>query len=505
MSVKNKYLNPGSIFDASPAYLLLAVSGLSFCFFLGFPFENHNESFLWIVIFSKVSFWDTLTKQVIPIESFRPLGVANAWLTYKLSGNIYLQQILNWLFALASFVLLFSVSRNKILFSLLSLAVCACFFAGYIYLFHLHGVFYGPFQLYVAGLTYIASKKRRLSSSLLAVIFVVTLFVALYHTFTLLVFCSFLSGYLLQLSKEEKKIQYIRLIILILFSLALGKLILQAKSIKPLHELVDGLVTSFRMAEVNTALACIAALLALLAAMPLIKSLSQRIITGLFILFLAAVLMYLHIPVLFLWIGICFVKVILNKEMAMAGLIAATTILPVGSSSGSPTYTVFVLMVCAFVTTADEILYIPDSLLLRRLSVGFVALLFGMLAVIKIGFHVPLIASIARPVLAEQEKTSQLKNIIDWKLKNKEYAPATLVLYDAAGIPVAAKNSVDRTNRPVVSQDHLSNYVTFLSKDIATDTITCFLYITFGNKILRGKQLVFSVNGPWNGKAYVYK
>ncbi|MES1226687.1 MAG: hypothetical protein ABUT20_65035, partial [Bacteroidota bacterium] len=172
----NKTSSPkGRVFTTSPVYLLLTLSGLSFYFFMGFPFDNHNESYLWLAIFKKVSLCDTLTKNVIHIESFRPLGMANAWLSYKLSGNIYLQQILNWLFVLSSFTLLFTVVKNKILFSFLSFIVCGCFFAGYIYLFHLHGVFYGPFQLYVAGLTSIAWTQKTLSSKMLALTVAATL------------------------------------------------------------------------------------------------------------------------------------------------------------------------------------------------------------------------------------------------------------------------------------------------------------------------------------------
>ena len=108
-------------------WLVLAISGLSFCFFLGFPFAKHNETYIWVSILNKVSFFDTLTKQVINIESFRPLGMASAWLTYRLSGNIYLQEILNWLFATISFFILFVNSNNRPLFSLAAFVGCACF------------------------------------------------------------------------------------------------------------------------------------------------------------------------------------------------------------------------------------------------------------------------------------------------------------------------------------------------------------------------------------------
>src|SRR5439155_26780253 len=42
--------------------------------------------------------------------------------------------------------------RERRLFALLSLAAGGVFFAGYIWVFHLHGIFYGPLLLFVAGL-----------------------------------------------------------------------------------------------------------------------------------------------------------------------------------------------------------------------------------------------------------------------------------------------------------------------------------------------------------------
>ena len=141
MQSANSQFSFGNIFSKPVIYALLTITGLSCCFFLGFPFDNHNESFLWIVAFNKVSLWDTLTKQVIGIETFRPLGMATAWLGYHLSGNIYLQQVINWLFAASAFLLLFFTARNKILFSFISFITGACFFTGYIYLFHLHDEF----------------------------------------------------------------------------------------------------------------------------------------------------------------------------------------------------------------------------------------------------------------------------------------------------------------------------------------------------------------------------
>src|SRR6478672_12701503 len=112
----------------SEVYLALALSGLSFLFFLGFPFANHNESYWWIVILDKISFIDALTTRLEPVQSFRPLGTATAWLTYRLTGTVYLQQLLNWLLACLSFAVLFNYAKNKPFFSIITFVATAGFF-----------------------------------------------------------------------------------------------------------------------------------------------------------------------------------------------------------------------------------------------------------------------------------------------------------------------------------------------------------------------------------------
>lgn len=59
---------------------ILSIAGLSFWFILGFPFGNHNESYLWMVQFNRMGLGEVLVKGLKPVTGFRPLGVAVAWL-----------------------------------------------------------------------------------------------------------------------------------------------------------------------------------------------------------------------------------------------------------------------------------------------------------------------------------------------------------------------------------------------------------------------------------------
>jgi len=505
MQSANSQFSPQTIVTKPLTYGLLTVAGLSGCFLLGFPFDNHNESFLWIVAFNKVTLSDTLTKQVIGIETFRPLGMATAWLSYHLSGNIYLQQLINWLFAVSSFLLLFFSASNKIVFSFISFITGACFFGGYIYLFHLHGVFYGPFQLYVSFLTVLAWRQSRLSLKMLGLLMAITVVISLYHTFALLVFCGFLAGYIFQPGKTLTKSAYIGLFVCLLLTLAFAKMILHAKELKTLQALADGLIVSYKMAEVVISVSVVATIFSVMTAITMVSKTPGKLALAACVILLSALFIYWHLPVLLIWVLVSAISMLASKRIEMATLIAATAILPLGSSSGSPTYVVFVLMICAFVTASAAIFEVPDFGWLRRLCLAGLLLFATGIIALRNGVRVPLLRSVAQPILAEQEKTKQFTKIIDWKLTNKNYESFQLLISDSWSLPVNSTNSVNRANRPVTSQSDLDEYLNFFSNGTYGKQKSNVLYVTFGDKILKDKNLVLSLEGKWNGRANVFQ
>ena len=68
-------------------YGALAVLGISFWFVIGFPFANHNESFVIVTQLEHMSFSDVLVDRIYPVANYRPLGQAAAWLGYTLRGG----------------------------------------------------------------------------------------------------------------------------------------------------------------------------------------------------------------------------------------------------------------------------------------------------------------------------------------------------------------------------------------------------------------------------------
>lgn len=487
-------------------YLILSVAGLSFLFFLGFPFHNHNESYLWIVILDKIPFIDAITTRLEPVQSFRPLGTGTAWLTYRLSGNIYLQQLFNWLFACLSFAVLFRYASNKMLFGVAAALATAGFFSGYIYLFHLHGVFYGPLQLYIALLAGLAYQRRIFTTKNLLLLFLLTSVAALYHTFALLVFAAYCAGAMLDVPKAERRSYLPKLFGLLTASLLLIYFILKQHPSSPEGDALPGTLASFTTTEINLPLHLLAAVFTLATVLTLPLALRWKQALLVLTMLLAVLFIYLRIPVLLLWILACLLKMALSRNWAVAAIIFSTAVFPAATHTGTPTYIVFVIMVCVFVTTINNAFLLhPPRLLKTGLSIALFSLLF-LLVLLKAGINVPGAASGLAPVLAEQEKTQQLETILAWKKKTAAYSTYNLRFFDESSKPSASKNAVNRTNRPPTQQGYLNKYCRAELPLVTPDTTrTQPLLITFGGKQLQGRQKLFEVPGRWNGDAYVYQ
>lgn len=489
--------------DSSLILLIATVASLSFLFFTGFPFYHHNESYLWAVLLDKISFSQALTQRLEPVQSIRPLGTATAWLTYRLSSGIALQQLFNWVCACLAFILLFRASDNKRLFSAASFIAVAGFFAGYIYLFHLHGVFYGPLQLYIAYLAVVAIRHRQLSHVLLLRLAIASLIASLYHTFAALVFAGFLAGYVLQVPRAEWRQRLPVLIAGILLSLGGMYLLLRHASRTAEDDVVQGALVSYSTTELNLPLHLLALLLAAVTAYTIPAQPRAKWLALLTSVVLSLLMIVAGQPVLLVWIAACLLKLLLRKAWAMASLVGCTAIFPVATHTGTPTYVVFVIMLCLFVTCIDNPLFLKPKLPVKWFWGTVLIIMALTLVVVKSGRKLPGMSAAVAPLLAEREKTFQLKQILEWKKGSTALQAQSLHFADESQKPSASKNAVNRKFRPPTQQRYLNRYsAAYLNASADT---TAPLLITFGGKKLLGKQLLFEVTGIWNGAAAVYR
>jgi len=482
----------------------LSIAGISFWFLLGFPFANHNESYLWVVSFNRVGFLDVLWKPLGLVANVRPLAMVTAWLGYRLSGgSIYPQQVLNYLGAALAWLLLFSAIKEKKLFSWVSLLVGGGLFSGYIYLFHLHGVFYSPLLMFMAFLLAISISDGRLRTSWLVSASALAAIVSLYHPFAIIVYIAFVLGYFLENLRFVTRKQLVMTFLFLVTSFGLVKMLVPNEGLHLKTNAMVGLLTSYRMVEVNLAVSVVSWLLSVATGITLSTSLRIRAAVGGVVTVLSFVFVWLSLPVLIIWIAVCLLKSVLIERWTIVFLILAAAILPAASPTGSPVYAVFVLMVCSCVATLGYFSLERDSILHDSVAVAALILVISASALLKAGVHLPIMSRLANPLLAEKEKTFQMEDIVRWMLTSdfKEYR---LVLSQAWGGPAASTNAINRAHRPPTGQHYLDAYVGALRKHEA-DSSTGPLWVSFGGEKVEGAEEVYAVPGKYNGEASVWK
>jgi hypothetical protein len=133
---------------------------------------------------------------------------------------------------------------------------------------------------------------------------------------------------------------------------------------------------------------------------------------------------------------------------------------------------------------------------------------------IEQGFKIPVLSSLVNPILAEKEKTHQMENIIAWKITSKEYDKFNFQFIDSTSSPVIANNVISRKNRPPTTQQDIDLYMKYINTKefnknfelkVSKENRVDLLYVTFGNKLIGNRKLIYTVEGNLNGNAYVFR
>lgn len=484
-------------------YGTLSVLGLSFWFIVGFPFANHNESYVIVAQLKGMSLADATLGHIYPVANFRPLGQAVAWLGYHLGGgSIAGVELFNYAGAALAWLMVFIALRERRVFALVALLAGGVLFSGYIYLFHLHGVFYSPMLLFMALLFF--WETRPVTRPLLLGVSIAGLCASFFHPYALPIYLAAIAGFLLERPEELRPHRRILAVGgVIAFALLIIMVVLpRHESVMTGAEMTSGLVASYRMVEVNTAVSIVAAVLAILTGLSLPGSQGRRLLGGLLALALSAGAVALGVPVIFVWIAVALVKVLLMKKWWLVFVIGGTALFPAPAATGSPTYAVFVILACAGTVAlgwdGGERLF------------GWVADLAGALAIaatvvvlilLRSGTELPVISRIAHPVLAEREKTAQLEEITQWLIRSPyvQYEP---VFIRASANPREASDAIDRTFRTPTNQEYLSKYMRVMRPgDAAPGRI---VLLGFGGEGANGGTQIFETIGPHAGPARVF-
>lgn len=485
--------------------ILTAISGISFWFWIGFPFYNHNESYYWVAKLQNLDFVSLLLYGLEPVTTYRPLGLLTAWISFNLGGgSIFPQQIFNYLICCISFIiLLFSVeNKHRLIFAILLGFIGLTTFPGYIYLFHIHGVFYSQviFALSFFLYTYNKINFKRYNHRHYIFFFCVGLICSLFHPFSFLIYLAFIIGVLI----ENRKLIKLKTIILNITLILLAIIILKILSLKTdavfKDYILDGFYTSYKLTELNIFIS-ISIFLMILLGVRSINQINKYHKQSFYIIYfiLSILFIFIKIPLTFLWIAICFYKTFILKKWVYTFLLITLSILPLSSASGTPTYIIFDILFLTYLTSVnlDFSLKWPFTRLLIIYSLGILFLVILIRADIK----VPLISNIALPLLSEKEKTKQLEELLV-KFNNSSFKNNRLVLWENAELPVFTPAKAERRFRPPTYQHYLSYYqnVCLNPKKIYQKD----LYITFGGMEIANGRKIFSVKGLYNGEASIW-
>ncbi len=488
--------------EATTAAFLI-VAGFTFWFALGFPFANHNESYFWVALFADSDLIQLATHRLASVTNFRPAGQILAYLSYQLSGGSLVPiQLFNFLLAMAAWLLLGLVVEAPRVFSWMALAVGGFLFSGYIYLFHLHGVFYSPLLLLVAAAFYVSSQGRGMPW-----LFPLTLFVALFHPYALLVYLSVAAGVLLEGIRRLSLKQQTALLASV--ALAIGMLFLLVPADRSgvhanVRTMADAFLTTYRSVEVNPAVSFVAVVLVTLTSLAFPVAGRPRVGLALASVAAAGLALLIGLPVVVLWIAVCAARMAMLRRWGLSILLLVTSLLPVPPANGSPTHSISVLMLCAASASTGPI---PLTSLFRLPKpqvalVGFLvaAVLVGML---RVGVRVPVFSRICAPIPAEREKTHQLERIVSW-WSASEYRVYPLVFTEPPYELLKPRNAIRRTHRPPAGQADLNAYVKRFFPGRATpNAIPSRLLVTFGESGEDTGRAVFSVTSLYAGVATV--
>lgn len=486
----------------------LTVASLLLWFGLGFPWAHHNESLVWVADMAGKPLADAFSLSPIrPVQSWRPLGVAEAWWGWAATGDIWLQQLLNFGVTAAAWWLALRATSARLAFGFAALVTLAGFFSPYIYLFHLHGVFYGPLLLFQAWLLLRERQPIDLGWKATAIVFSAGFVAMLFHTFGFLYYAAFLGAAWLEASWRDQRIARLApTLVAMAIGVAFVKLSVAAATDIGTADVVLGLLTSYRALELNALLSALAAALAVIAAAVAGLGRGRAARYAVLAAALSLALFAAGLPVVFGWIAITAWRALAGLRFRVAALISLGALLPAATSTGSPTYTVFVVMPCLLMTVDG--LVTPESwrARLRGLAVAALAITAALLLLLRLGVPVPVVDKLAQPLRAEGEKTHQMRAALEWLIVQPD-AVGQVVLCTPSEFPIRAGHPLDRHYRAPTGDWVLTQYLQQRTGDRLTATTAAIYKLCFGGQVPddAGAERLQGWPGRWAGEAAWYR
>jgi hypothetical protein len=498
------------------SFFIVAVLGFSFWFFMAVPFASHRETYWWLAMTHTQTFAKAFS--VISV-TYRPIAQGVTWLAFlildprifptsvlrqaMLQGLVYGMFVFAWWF-------IYLAAPQRRLFAVVALIVGGSFFSGYVHLFHIYGIMYGPAILTLGALLYLHAsnifRTRELWFAIVAVLLV------LWHPFATALFVGFYFGSYLDTFWLRNRMQHLQAIVILLVGaiaiIALAILFPRADAMMSLHTRLYGFLVSYRTSEVGLAASLVAFLLTQMIVFGTELSPKLKTTVFLFTSVVSALLLLKSLPLLLLWLCAALMKLLYLRSWSLFFLTLTAAALPFGAGIGAPVFALFAIILAAYATSLG---WFQGEKLLSFVKTRYVAAAIIasaiVLLMVRVEINVPLVTKAASPLLAEREKTYQLENVLAW-LHKSDYCSYEVAFVDGADSPIdSVASAMMRRNRPPSSLEDVQlfwNSVLQCQRGGHGNNNTETAIVTFGGQTLANLRPVFRVPGRYADDATVW-
>jgi hypothetical protein len=480
---------------------------------LAVPFASHRESYSWMGMVHDYPFSKAFS---LIASTYRPLAQATSWTGFLLLDpsifptsfvrQLFLQCLVYFLFLGAWWIVYSATSQRRVL-GLTSLVAGGVFFSGYVHLFHIYGLSYVPVILMLGCLLRSHNKGNfeRLEIRFASAAGLL----ALWHPFATGLFAGYYFGHYLRRAPACNRQEHVRsIVILAICVCTIASLVLFfapgfTKSMDNSGRWA-GFIASYQTNEINFIASVVALIFAQVCVLSLPVGNGFKLALGLAAIGLAWICLGNGVPVLFLWLGLVLFKLILRADWPQFFLALSATMLPFGGGIGTPMHSLFAIVVAVYVTaqhwrTAEQRLGF-----LKPWHVGvFVVALVFLIAAVRSGSQVKLLSNVAKPLLAERERTYQLESALAW-LHKSEYCDSEIDFVTESGNPAdSVEKALSRQHRPPAWIGDVRLFWNNRLRCIDGEGPRIAL-MTFGDQELQGSKQVLAIEGSYAGKMGIW-
>lgn len=400
--------------------------------------------------------------------------------------------------------------------AILFLGASTCSIVGFLYLFHIHFVFYAPLLIVlVSGARIVIEPGKKRSLWGFSALCGVTAFA---HPYSLLILLAVTVG-TITLTRKSKLVPRFRspikkktdplflwqsyAVLLSVGGILTIYLLSNPGAGKNISWILTGWYTSYVSLESPRVLGVLPLLLGSLVLTRFPVGVCWKGVLVVCLVLLGNVFFCHGIPLSFLLISVCLINFWVAKLYGLLFLLGVTLLFPLGSATGSPSYALFAVILCSF---APQHRSSPNStrwtsFMKAWMLPAVVAMTLVLVVLLRSGVRLPVISRIVLPLQMEREKTIQLDRILNWYFELPEPRPA-LILANSARSPVEELVYSDRRFRAPTTQKYL-DYFLRRRAEIHQASPAEALIVAFGGKEIPGATTVHVEQGVFAGQATV--